>query len=225
MLPVSAFALEVISAEGRAPELFLQSFVAIPSWHWGLPLSQLLLLSPFGRTWSWSVARLEGLTTALWAESSCSSDYHSVALLLSNLSVYLWPRRVFTAVCRAFSSCGNGGLLCCRAQAFHRGAFSCCRAEAVGARAAGAVAHGIKSCRLQELWLTGFSRPQHVESSQTRGRTHVPCTGRRVLIHCTTREVLFCFFQSHFFLHKLFIQIFFFRWHWWWCRVIGKQPL
>ena len=31
--------------------------------------------------------------------------------------------------------------------------------------------------------------PQHVESSWTRDRTCVPCIGRRILIHCTTREV------------------------------------
>ena len=31
--------------------------------------------------------------------------------------------------------------------------------------------------------------PQHVESSWTRDRTCVPCIGRQILIHCTTREV------------------------------------
>ena len=30
--------------------------------------------------------------------------------------------------------------------------------------------------------------PQHVESSWTRDRTHVLCTGRWILIHCATRE-------------------------------------
>ena len=35
----------------------------------------------------------------------------------------------------------------------------------------------------------GLVAPQHVGSSQTRGRTHVPCAGRQILIHCTTREV------------------------------------
>ena len=41
-----------------------------------------------------------------------------------------------------------------------------------------------------EKWLTGLAAPRHVESSQTRDRTHVPCTGRQILTHCTTREVL-----------------------------------
>ena len=32
--------------------------------------------------------------------------------------------------------------------------------------------------------------PQHVESSQTRDWTRVPCLWRQILNHCTTREVL-----------------------------------
>ena len=39
------------------------------------------------------------------------------------------------------------------------------------------------------LWHTGLVAPLHVESSQIRNRTHVTCSGRRILIHCTTREV------------------------------------
>ena len=37
---------------------------------------------------------------------------------------------------------------------------------------------------------TGIVAPKRVGSSQTRDRTHVPCIGRQILIHCTTREVL-----------------------------------
>ena len=37
----------------------------------------------------------------------------------------------------------------------------------------------------------GFSCLQHLESSWTRDQTHVPCIGRQILIHRTTREVLF----------------------------------
>ena len=39
------------------------------------------------------------------------------------------------------------------------------------------------------LWCTGPVAPRHVGSSQTRARTHVPCTGRQTPNHCTTREV------------------------------------
>ena len=41
----------------------------------------------------------------------------------------------------------------------------------------------------QQLWHTGLVAPQHVGSSRTRDRTHVPCIGRRMLNHCATREV------------------------------------
>ena len=45
------------------------------------------------------------------------------------------------------------------------------------------------------LWNTGSRHmglvpPWHVEPSQTRDRTHVPCISRRIPIHCSTREVL-----------------------------------
>ena len=36
----------------------------------------------------------------------------------------------------------------------------------------------------------GFVAPQHVGSSGTRDRTHVPCIGRQIPNHCATREVL-----------------------------------
>ena len=34
----------------------------------------------------------------------------------------------------------------------------------------------------------GLVAPRHVESSQTRDRTHVSCTGRQILYHSATRE-------------------------------------
>ena len=40
----------------------------------------------------------------------------------------------------------------------------------------------------QQLWHTGLVAPRHVGSSWTRAQTHVPCIGRRILNHCTTRE-------------------------------------
>ena len=51
-----------------------------------------------------------------------------------------------------------------------------CRAQALG-------------IRTQRLWCTGLVVPRHVESSQTRDQTQVPCIGRQILNHWTTREV------------------------------------
>ena len=39
------------------------------------------------------------------------------------------------------------------------------------------------------MWCTGLIAPRHVGSSRIRAQTHVPCIGRRILNHCTTREV------------------------------------
>ena len=40
----------------------------------------------------------------------------------------------------------------------------------------------------QQLWRTGLVAPWPVGPSWTRARTHVPCIGRWILNHCTTRE-------------------------------------
>ena len=50
------------------------------------------------------------------------------------------------------------------------------------------MAHGLYSAG-SAVVAHGFVTPQHVGSSQTRARTHVPCIGRWILNHCATREV------------------------------------
>ena len=78
----------------------------------------------------------------------------------------------------AFSSCSKQGLLSsCGARASHCGGFSCC-----GAQALGHVGSVVVGC-------TGLVALWHVKFSQTRGRTHVPCIGRRILNHWATTEV------------------------------------
>ena len=42
----------------------------------------------------------------------------------------------------------------------------------------------------------GLAAPQHVESSQTRDQTRIPCIGRWILIHCSTGEVQRCVFKG-----------------------------
>ena len=42
----------------------------------------------------------------------------------------------------------------------------------------------------QQLWRTGLVAPWHMGSSRTRAQTRVPCIGRQILNHCTTREAL-----------------------------------
>ena len=77
-------------------------------------------------------------------------------------------------------------------------------------RSTGSRLVGFSSCSVwaQQLWHTGLVAPQRVRSSQTRARTRVPCIGRRILNHCTTREVLCSIFEAgkvfFFFLIYLF---------------------
>ena len=56
----------------------------------------------------------------------------------------------------------------------------------------------------QSSWCTGLVAPWPVGSysSQTRERTHVPCTGRQVLNHWTTRELPFITFQKSYLMKK-----------------------
>ena len=47
---------------------------------------------------------------------------------------------------------------------------------------------------LSELWLLGLVVLSHVESSPTSDWTHIPCIGKWILNHWTTREVSFLVF-------------------------------
>ena len=89
-----------------------------------------------------------------------------------------------------------GATLHCTAWTSRCSGFSCCGARALGTRASVVVARELQQLWLtgsraqaQQLWCTGLVAPWHVGSSQTRAQTHVLCIGRRILNHCTTREV------------------------------------
>ena len=97
---------------------------------------------------------------------------------------------------RAFSSCGQQGLLFVRCAGVslrqlllfwstgsRRAGFNSC-----GTRAQQLYLTGSR-VQAQQLWHTGLVAPRHVGSSQTRARTCVSCVGRRILNHCATREV------------------------------------
>ena len=85
---------------------------------------------------------------------------------------------VSSFLCEGFLQLRRAGSTLHRgARASHYRGLSRCGAQAPDAQA-------------QQLWLTGPVAPRHVGSSQTRARTRVPCTGRQILNHCTTREAL-----------------------------------
>ena len=103
-----------------------------------------------------------------------------------------------------------GATLRCSVRASHFGGFSCL-SMALGTWDSVVVARGLGSCglqalelrlsscdaRAQQLWRKGLVASRHAGSSRTRDRTHVPCIGRRILNHCTTREV------PHFYIKSL----------------------
>ena len=93
------------------------------------------------------------------------------------------------------------GLCCCKKTfsscddwASHFSDFSCCRAWALGHK-------------LQHLQHLGLVAPQHVESSLARDWTHISCTGRQILNHCTIRETLQIIFDYFYFHRNLLFKV------------------
>ena len=123
----------------------------------------------------------------LWESVLDSVRYQILSLILSHwilivslyflkekfiyLCIYCWLHRVFVAV-------------------YGLSLVAVCRLL-IGWGSCGARALGFSSCSTwaQYLWYLGLIALQHVDSSQTRDQTRVPCIGRQVLIHWTTREV------------------------------------
>ena len=106
------------------------------------------------------------------------------SLLLKKYSFYLFVAALGLCCCtQAFSSCSMQGLLSAVVCRLTAGWFLLL--QSTGSRA-----------QDQSLWHTGSIAPRHVRSSQTRGRTRVPCIGRRILNHWTTREVPIIFLNQ-----------------------------
>ena len=94
----------------------------------------------------------------------------------------------------AFSSCHEQGLLFialhCSAQVSLCSGFSYCGAEALDAQASVAAAFGLSN--FSKWARSGDTQasvaPRHVESSETRDRTTVPCIGKQILVHLPQRS-------------------------------------
>ena len=97
--------------------------------------------------------------------------------------IYLfWGALGLCCCTRAFCSCGEQRLLSgCSARASHGRGFSRRGAQALELSASVLVTHSL-SCGM------GLGCPTAEESSFTRDQTRVPCTGRQILIHWTTRK-------------------------------------
>ena len=96
--------------------------------------------------------------------SLCSSNHRGRLLEIHHQIFFFFQfclHWIFVAT-QASSSCRGYSLV-----ASHCGGFSCCRVQALDAWA--------------QLWHMGLAALWHVESSQTRDRTGVPCIGRWIL--------------------------------------------
>ena len=121
------------------------------------------------------------------------SNFFLIFKIFISLFIYLVLAVLGLCCCAwAFSSCGEQGLLF----------VAVCGLLIVVASLIAEhrlQAHGLQQLWLtgfraqaQQLWLSGLVAPWHVGSSRTRDRTCVPCIGRQILNHCTTREALYC---------------------------------
>ena len=90
--------------------------------------------------------------------------------------IYFWLCCVFAALPGLSPVAASGATLPCDLQASHW-RFSCCGAWALNVWA-------------KSLCCSGLAPLRHVGSSRTRNRTCVPCIGRWLPSHCSTREVL-----------------------------------
>lgn len=86
---------------------------------------------------------------------------------------YLGLYWVITAVCELFLAVPSGGYSSLY-RASQCSGFSCYRAPALGVRASVIAARGLQSAG-SVLMAPGLSHPRHVESSQTRDGSCVPC--------------------------------------------------
>ena len=105
------------------------------------------------------------------------------------LFIYFWL--CWVSVAATFSSCREWGLLFVAVHGLLIAVASLVAEH-------GLQVHGLQQLWLagsraqaQQLWLAGLVAPWHVQSSRTRDQTRVPCLGRQILNHCTTREVLY----------------------------------
>ena len=110
--------------------------------------------------------------------------FYFIFINLFILFIYFWLRWVFVAVCGLSLVAASGGYSSLRCMG-----FSLCWLLLLWST--GSRHTGFSSCgtRAQQLWCRGLVAPRHVGSSWTTARTCIPCIGRWILYHCTTREV------------------------------------
>ena len=88
----------------------------------------------------------------------------------------------------AFSSCGKRGLFFAVVRWLLTAVASLVAEHRLQVRRLQQLWLAGSRAQAQQLWCTGLAAPRHMGSSRTRDQTRVPCIGRQILNHCTTRE-------------------------------------
>ena len=94
-----------------------------------------------------------------------------------------------------FSSCRERGYSLLQCTGFSLWWLPRCRPQALGEGASVVLAHKCQST-VSSFGAVALTAPWHVKSSQIRDQTHVLCIGRRIPIHCTTREVWYFYLDE-----------------------------
>ena len=123
------------------------------------------------------------------------TDVSFFKIYFYNLFFYFWLHWVFIAVPGLSLAEASGGYFSLWCVGFSLWWLLLC---SMGSRRAGFSSRGTWAQQLwltgtraqaQQLWHTGLVSLRHVGSSWTRDQTCVPCIGRGILNHWTTREV------------------------------------
>ena len=112
--------------------------------------------------------------------------------------IYIWLHRVLVAAYGRSLEVMSGGYSLAVGHGLLIALFLLLQSTGSGTQDSGAVAQRLISCgswalehRLSRCGAQALVALWHVESSQIRDQTRVPCTGRWIFIHCATREVPF----------------------------------
>ena len=157
----------------------------------GLRLQQKNLSYPHGSI-SWSCELLKWVIKRL----DLHQFFKRFTYLFFKRFIYFWLCWVITLPARFLLSAVSGATPGWGARASHCSSFSSLGAQALGLDFSSCGARTQKSCfegswaLAQFLWHRGLVVPRHLGSSKTRDRTCVPCIGRLILNHWTTREAL-----------------------------------
>ena len=152
----------------------------------------------------WGASKLFSIVTVLfYIWSRC-------IFFIYNSFIGFWLRYVFVAAWGLSLVAESGGYSWLWCTGFSLWWLLLWEAWALGAQASVVAAYGLIRCGSQALekglnscGAQALAAPCHVESSQTRDRSHDPCIGRQTPIHYTTREVLECiFFDATSFWHE-----------------------